>query len=161
MNAIQTHISYLLEKLFEPENRQHRKVINSLIEQNTQILGTYSCCFDFRGETYGSIISGLPVPSLDRTLIPAMVQHMAYRRQVELDYEILTQLLHKLLRPCESSQDIRNALPDCMAALNPGLSSLPRTADEAWTLKDNPRDLRQYQKYLTKIEMYCALKYIY
>jgi hypothetical protein len=40
-------------------------------------------------------------------------------------------------------------------------STMARTRPEAWTVDGSPWDLRLYQKTLTKIHTYCAMKFIY
>jgi len=82
--------------------------------------------------------------------------------KVDLEKQLIKQSLSHLLIPCRSEQDIRDALPDCLSALMPrSIQALPRTNEEAWTIRNDERALRQYRKALPRIEFYSAARLIY
>lgn len=151
-----------LSRAFEFEDRRYQREMNALIDENDQILGRFSYGFNYRGQDYAR--DGYAVKEttiLASPLIPKMVQIVHLRQNVEFDRKLATQLFQKLFEPLVEPQDMRDALPECLAALEPAFTGLPRTREPGWVLAGNPRDHRQFLKIMTKIEMYCALKYVY
>lgn len=157
----QQWVPTMIRELFAPEVKQHNKSIDELIDKNNQLIGAWNPGFNYSGDNYGyGGRYAAHVPALRLELFPTMQRLTSLRKQVDLDRILITQFLHRLLQPCQGTQDVRNALPESMVGLSTFLPSFIRTADPAFTLT-NPRDLRQYEKLLPKIEMYCAMRYIY
>jgi len=154
--------SNLTEKLFQPEIRHFHNQIDGLIEENDRLLGQRSDGFHYRGKNYGR--GGMRVvrtPSLDLQLAPKMSKLLAFQKSVEHDRHMIRQVIFKLLEPCQSLQQIRDALPESLVSLDPLLASHQREQEPGWPLKDRPRDLRQFEKFVEKIETYSAMRYLY
>lgn len=152
----------VMEELAKAELRQHHAAIDALIEKNNARLGARHAGFNYLGDGYGYGGNyAVHVPMLEKEFEPELVQLLGFRNAVVRDMALIKQLLVKLLRPCESVHAIRNALPECLVSLNPTLAAYQRTAPPAGTIRDSPRDLRQYEKLLPRIEMYCAVRLIY
>lgn len=155
-------VRHLVSKLMEPEVRHHIQQVNSLIEENGRLLGKPTNGFNYQGRNWGwdcnPIASG---DNLSLELIPKMARLVQLDKSVDFDKYTITQFLDRMSQPCKTIDDLRNVFPECLVSLESDLSRLPRTRPEAWTIQNNPRDLRQYQKVLTKIETYCAMRLLY
>lgn len=150
----------IIEVLFEPEVRRFNNAINMLIDKNSRFVG-YSNSFNYFGENYGrnGQVGRLGSPALVHGLRQEMAVQIELKKQVEQDKGFISQIISRLLDPCEYSQDIRDALPECLVELTT-LRSIGRLRDPAYTL-NSFRDRHQYKKYLPKIEMYCAVRLLY
>jgi hypothetical protein len=71
------------------------------------------------------------------------------------------QSLVNLFDPCESLQDMRDTLPECLVGCVPRLQQISREKEPAFTIKDNPRAMRQYLKVLPLMESYAAARLIF
>jgi hypothetical protein len=156
-------IDVLMERLFETETQQYQKDINQLIEENQALLKQSTGGFNYLGVSYG--MHGYTYrnsPSLHSSLVPRMSQRLRIQQDVEFGQRMVRLALTKLLQPCLSLQDARDALPECLISLAPGdLPSYPRTRPAAWSIQNNERDLRNYEKALPRIETYCVMKLLY
>ena len=157
-------IDAVVGDLFRIEIDQLVKKFSNLADENDRIRGGFSQGFLYRGLNYGRYGLGpsIDVVPLSPELIEKAQQLVNTRTQVLTDRVFITQILHKLARPCTDRQELRNALPECLINLcAPEWKDLPRTAEPASRIRDNPREFKQYQKALAKIEMYAALRFLY
>lgn len=156
-------LNFLLDKLFEPEDKQYVAQVNSLIEKNNEYLKLVSSGFNYCGKNYGYDGSvTFKAHSLVTPLMPEMARIAALRKIVNFDRALIIQVFSKVLEPCESVQDARDVLPECLVSLDTAMvRDFKRTREPAWNIKDDPRALRQFQKTLTKVESYCAMKFLY
>jgi hypothetical protein len=99
--------------------------------------------------------------SLHRKLHDEMDTLLKDQQQVEMDHKIIGQLLGSLLLPCSSLQDIRDALPNCVVDTLDELKALSRTRPVAFTIQDNERLTRQFEKILPRIEFYSTTRLLY
>jgi len=165
----------LARLIFEPEIRRHGAAIQKLIERNNELSGKYASGFHYLGNDYGQLQFEerfskrelrpkrvrIPLPVLHLDLMAEMELLLQLWHNVEFDHKQIRQFLFKLLQPCETDQDVRNAMPEGVVALEPTLAALDRTAEVAWTLQDDPRALRQWEKVREKISSYCAVRLLY
>ena len=100
-------------------------------------------------------------PPLHQSLVPEMRAILEERQTLERERLQVGQAFTLVLRGCHSFQDIRDALPNGMHELIEGCKMLPRTREEGFTLADNERAQRQYQKLRDKVEFYMASKLLY
>lgn len=166
----QTLAEYFTGYLFQAEVRRLGAWKDKLIKLNNEAKNKQLAGFLYKGKWYQT--SGLPngryekVP-LTFTLGPEMEKYLADENHIKLERQVIGQLLSRLLSPCTTYQDMRDALPDCLAECVPSIRQLSRTREEAWPLRDvieaasYERSLRQYEKLKPKIEMYAATRLIY
>ena len=64
--------------------------------------------------------------------------------------------LRILIRPCSNIDDIRDVLPEAAVRLIPELAGLPRTREEAWTIRDKPIQLQNFKMLKELVEFHVA-----
>lgn len=160
-------IQELLEQLFAADMRHLNKTINTLCAKNKAIKGGMIDGFIYSGIRYlptaGNIIvadRGEAMPTLDRSLYPEMEAHLADKKNIEAERTNIAQMLYRLLKPCKSPQEIRDALPECLVGYLAECKSLPRLREAAYTFAGDERAQRQYEKLLPKIEAYSVAQLI-
>jgi hypothetical protein len=167
---LSTHklITALTGQLFEAEDRRLNGVIVRLNQENKQLTGSRIDGFLYLGQLY--MPTGVNTTVADRhqaktalhkSLIEPMERHLKDRKAVADERRIISQMLLTLLSPCRTAQDIRDTLPECLVNCVSGLVSQPRTREAAYTIQDNPRAMRQYEKLLPKMEVYSAARFLY
>jgi hypothetical protein len=159
-------LNVILDMLFEAEHNQYIKRLNALIEENDKNLGYRTEGFNYLGTCYGRNGKRLTAKGgslLHRLTIPAVSKLMNFKKTLDWDRELIHQTLARMIAPCLTLQELRNVLPECMVNLNPrwDLVKYTRTEDPAYTIKNDPQKFRQYEKILTKIEAYCAMRFLY
>ena len=108
----------------------------------------------------------LKAPKGSRTMLPMQLQgdfNDFYKEKLDTNLQegLISGVMHKLLYPCNSLQEVRDTIPDCVANVCDKLK-VPRVMlRPAFTLGSDERSMRQYEKILPKIEFYCALQLIY
>lgn len=155
-------IENIVMQLFRAETIQHQKQIDSLADRNDQLHKTYSNGFNYLGVNYAR--RGYPIAdggNLHSSLHSEMNELLRFKWDVDSDKNIITQVLYRLTKNCQSLQEYRDALPECLVQFDYRFSGMARTREPAWTLEKGSRTHRQYLKYLTKIETYCAMHLLY
>lgn len=154
-------VTDMINQIFVGETKRLSRVETALVEENHR-LGGPTDWFQFQGRVYSKgktthRIAG-QAPQLDPTLYLAATEHSKDLAQIEIDKRWVQQALVLLLRDCSSLQDLVDALPNSLhatlAAVREGARGLTRTREEAWSIKDNPRALSQYEKLREKMEYY-------
>lgn len=148
-------IDDIITVLRQPEDRRLQASVDQLVARHMEVSGSQVPGFLYRGLPYRhSTASGrLAYAALDPSLYAKVEAHLASKRQVENDLQLMQQALVAVLRPCASEQDYRDAMPECLIhAVVPDMAKLPRERPEAYTLEPGSRAERQYLKALPKIE---------
>lgn len=154
----------LIRQLFEPETRQFRRQVDRLIDDNDALVGQPTEGFNYLGTNYGrdGRTGLMNAVSLDPALMSRMLHLGKFVKQVEHEKQLITQIVFKLITPCSSVQDMRDALPECLVCfVDKWKTHLKRTREPAWTIAHNERDMRQYLQILPKIETYSAMRFLY
>ena len=167
-------IDAILANLFTAEERRLTAFIQAMCRKNQTAYGRQLDGFHYEGVFY--VFEGrrgnLTREVLHESLEPEMRGFKADRDQVFSDKQLIKQCLFALLEPVGADlsgltvsmveQDYRDALPECLAQDLPDWArKLPRTREEAFTIKDNARAMRAYEKALPKIEFYSAARLLY
>lgn len=168
MPLTNTHevIGQVVKSLFHWEFARLAKIQKSLLDRNKDLYPNQPHHgFTYRAEVYD--IEGLP-PRMRRTrvplhpsLAPEMEEFIEDQEKVWTDRHAISQMLYLLLNPCDSKQDVRDALPNCVVDTIEDYRRMPRTKPEAYTLQSNPMHLRQYQKALRRMEFYATARLLY
>lgn len=149
--------------IFSFEQDRYQRGIDDLIRENEKLILEPCVAFNYKGRDYS--LHGLPVSRstiLHNSLIERMIPLDQTRQTLEIDEKLVVQGLEKALAVALNLQDMRDTLPECVVAAIPKiLGGLPRVRLPGCTLQSNPRDHRQYLKIVTKIEMYCGLRFLY
>ena len=159
-------IKTLTDNLFEAEDRRLMRDLSILNQKNKRLSDVKVDGFLYNGEYFlpkdaalRAIGSG--TPALHIILQGDMEYFLADRKTVREEQKFIKQILYTLLSSCKSQQDIRDTLPEFLVGSFPSLSRLPRIEQVAFTIRDNPRAIRQFDKYLPKMEIYSAAKLLY
>ena len=161
-------VTDMINQIFVGEARRLSRLEASLVEENSR-LGSQADWFQFQGRVYSKgpathRIAGQS-PRLDPKLYAAASEHAKDLAQIETDKRWVQQALVLLLRDCTSLQDLVDALPNSLhatlAAVREGAKGLKRSREEAWSLRDNPRAMAQYEKLREKMEFYNISNLVY
>ena len=156
----------LIENLFTPEYRRLDKEIERLDKSNREMKGLERWGFMHAGVVYVPKNSpyrqqGTSYPTLHFALCKQANAFIKDRQTVENDKQMIKQICHLLVHHCDNWQDVRDALPESLVELAPWLNDLGRTKEEAYTIRDDERAMRQYTQLLDKIDFYLATRMIY
>jgi len=166
-------ILHIIDNLFEAEFRRLEKKLTAINIENKQLLLTKIDGFLHLDKFYRPNTGTLMVANKDmyknalhKNLWRMMDEHIEDIKNTNKDKLLVKQTLVFLLSSCIYLQEIRNALPECLvniliAAGYASVSSIKKTAPTAYTIQDNPRALRQYEKILPLMEMYSVTKLLY
>lgn len=159
-------VDLLTNALFVAETRRIGGIIAELTNQNNMQKKTDAIGFRHVGETF--TIPGMkrmgrsPIPTLSFTLSKEGNDLLKERRVLEMDKSLISQVLFKQLYQCNTIQEVRDSLPDCLVALIPELAKIPRNMiDPLWINRNDERAMTQYRKILPKIEMYSVGQLLY
>lgn len=147
----------------EADARRLLELRVGLIKDN-EALGGHPYGFVFQGHHFvlpDVSLRGAKLKTPHSSLVQRAAAYITDEAMVQVETAQIRQILFLLLRSCETSQDIRDAIPESVAELHPILKSLPRTRPEAWTLKDRPVYLNQYKKLRDKIDFYVTARLLY
>ena len=155
----------ILKVLRVPEDRRLASSVDHLVKLHIEVSGTEVPGFLYRGLPFrhtDAPAGRLAYKALHPTLYNEVEKHLASIKNLEDDLQAVGQALLAVVRPCETLQDLRDALPDCLSwAMASELHDLPRTREEAWTLTEGTRQHRQYVKMKPRIEAFCAARLLY
>lgn len=159
-------IQLLLSELFVGEKRRLAKSVTDLINANNELKGEQAAGFLYMGEYYtaeGFRVMGAGTKKL--TLHDSLTQkadwHIRSAQKVADEERLIGQIIFKLLMPCQTLQEMRDTLPDFLAEIIPALKKLPRHNDVGFSLRDDTRGSRQFEKLLPRMEFYAAARLIY
>lgn len=153
----------ILQKLFKAEYRRLAQVIIDLIKKNEEITGPADG-FTYAGNYYAK--QGLPrgkrnYKFLDYSLHSEMDRYLKASKDIVEDQRQISQILMRILAHVFSEQEVRDALPECIIDTVPEVTHLKRTMTEAYTIKNDERAWRQYQKILPRIQFYSVTRLMY
>lgn len=155
----------LLKALFEPEDRRLDLCVQSLDSANREIRKHAKWGFMHMGQVF--IPNNAPYkregsyPPLDFSLSRQGNAFLKDVAQVSNDSQAIKQMMVLLLKPCTSLQEMRDALPETLTSMVPEFRGLTRLNDVAFTIRDDVRAMRQFNKLLDKIDFYVATQFIY
>lgn len=167
MTATSNHqiITTIMDTLLDPEDRRITSWIDQLCRRNQECQPNNVTGFLHAGVYYKP--SHIQVqPDVEKRLLhdslyDEMDMLLRDKAQVDLDRSLIKQSLFALLYPCQTPQDVRDALPDCIASVVPAVGHTPRSGEALWSIQDNERAQRQYAKIEPRLEMYVAARIMY
>jgi hypothetical protein len=158
-------IDDITDTLFAPDKRRIAGWIDRMIGKNEECLGKANIhCFIYNGEFYrqSNVRGHIQFrPALDYSLWDEMDQLLADKKQIEKDRAFVRQALVALLEPCGTIQEVRDALPDCVAETMPQLQGIERRASPMWSIVGNVRAQRQIDKIMPKLELYSIARMMF
>lgn len=158
-------IDDIVKVLFEPDARRIAAWIDRIIKKNEECLGKDNVhCFLYNGDFYrqSNVRGHIQYrPALDYSLWDEMDRLLKDQKQIDLDRSFCKQALVMLLERCMTIQEVRDALPDCVAETMPQLQGIERRFEPLWSIKTNPRAMRQVEKIMPKLEMYSVARMLF
>lgn len=158
-------INVIVSKLFEPEERKNKQIVDELVTSNSMLLKTDATAFKFNGAHYHKSLTlsaaGSTVPELHKDLVPTMLNMLQQIKEIDEDKSAIRQGIGRITRVCLSLPQLRNNLPEALVQLVPELSKYERTGQPADVLKHDERAMIQYRKIETKIMYYATTRLIY
>jgi hypothetical protein len=156
----QQMIQWLVKKLLYPDREMVRKQIDELVENNNLILGASFPGFAYASdyfETGGRILPNIGWdPLLDEKLHPKIVGVADRWRRLENDVMHIDQVFRQLTERCQTWQEFRDALPDCVIQFEDNLRSMPRTQHESY-FQGKPATRFSYEMLLPRLHTYAAM----
>lgn len=161
-------IQVIREDLVKAETRRLNRILVEVNREHRAITMAKHDGFVYNGTFYlpnqPSITHAGPKGRADQvhpTLEKRMQDFEADKKIVVSEAGLISQILFVILDPCTSQQDMRDALPECLVECVEGLSALPRTNQEVWTILSNPRAMRQYEKLHPRMIFYTMARLLY
>ncbi len=154
-------IQHLIKQLFEAEERRLGVDLQKLIDKNNYAYGEKRDCFLYQGNLYGKAVKGMQTRVIHFTLAKEVAEHIADRNVIQRDRERIQQVVFRAIDPCESIQDLRDALPNCLALMLPATANLPRMKPEGHSLEHDHRAKKLWDVMLPRIKMYSSARLIY
>lgn len=149
--------------ILHKEYKNLEKKCDELIKKNAALWGSTELqCFYHQGLFFQShTISGLKAGNPHPSLMGELNEHIQYRNNLKTDRHAIRQLLGLILLPCSSElQDLRDALPDSIVTL--AFKNIPeRTRPALYTIQDNERAMRAYERIMPRIEYYIGMQLLY
>lgn len=152
-----------LKGLFEPEKRRLQDMQDRLVARNQEIVRTNDQGFLYQGDVYyrSKATMHSRLPALAWELCPDMEKLVRERRLFDQEYAIIKQTIVRLLDGSRTTQDQRNAMPECLVSMVPEFNQYERTRTVEECIGDNDMLLRQYQKALTLIQVFSVTRMLY
>lgn len=155
----------LVGKLFEHECRRLNKISDAIVQKNREITDDHPDAFYYGGiyfsDRYTTTRRGAAIGKLDPSLVPEVTEYLVEKKRIRFDQQMVRQALAITLTGIKTIQDLRDALPNQLAEMLEATRRLERTRPEAYTIQDDPRKMKQYQKLREKVEYYSATRLIY
>lgn len=148
--------------LFEHENKRLNTLLDKIMVADANMHpGIFPAGFAYKGETFKrTYYSVKGLQNLHPSLHDQMDHYLADRDVIMADKVKIGSILRAILTPCDSAQDIRDALPECMVQFIAD-KHLPRTRPEAYTIQHQKLVMRQYQMILPRIQFYVSTRLLY
>ena len=156
-------IDHIIKTLFTAEHRRLQATIDKLLVDNKEAYDEPLDGFHYQGVFYRpeGLKGNLRRKVLHQSLHSRMDMHLKDEAAIKLDEQLIRQTLFQLLDPCQSEQDMRDTLPNCLTDTLGPRGNTPREREPAFTIKNNPRAMKQYNKILPKLELYSAARLLY
>lgn len=161
-------IDKIIAKLFEAEDRYSDNLIAELNRQNSEVKKQQFVGFMHMGQRfvlreYRPRFSAArrghrgihALPTLAFSLLEPASHFMKYQTRVDLDKSQIKQLLFGLLHQCNTLQEIRDTLPECLVPLVPEVAGLSRfIQDPCFLIRNDRFVMADYERIISKIEFY-------
>lgn len=175
-------IDAILSTLLTNEENRLTRWLDEIVQSNSEAYHEIRHGFLYEGDAYRpsdfvgakAIQMRMPFGRIKQVLpqtVPLRIIHpdleptiQAYRKDramIDDDRQLMSQTLFRLIDPCSTQQDIRDALPDCLTDTLGSAAKLPRRNEPAFTIADDPRAMKQYLKALPKLQSYSAARLLF
>jgi len=156
-------VAAMVAEIMKDEVTKLHNEMHSLCEMQAAVVGPRETVFLLKGEiisVFEQDVKRNQVKPLHDSLMDMGVTYMRNRDKTNIDIKRITQGLTLLLRDCKTMQGVRDAIPNFLVSMTPGAGKYKRTREEAWTLRDRPMQLVQYEITVDLISKYLANRFI-
>lgn len=155
-------IDALIEELFSAEKRRLNAELEKIIAANGEAYGSPLDAVIYQGNVHVPLNKRSVIRRVVHiTLNPMMQRYVADKATIDKDKQRIRQMLFRVIDPCETLQDLRDALPNCLAPIIPAIAQLDRTKEEGHTVADDPKAKALWDKIMPKIKMYSSTRLLY
>lgn len=155
----------MLKQLFGNDERRLTAWVDRLCKSQQEALGDPKAyAFIYNGTFYrqSNVVGRIDgKKQLAPHLTAEMENFLKDKSAVDNDRAYTKQTLVNLLDGCDTLQDVRDTLPECLVCTLPQLRGLDRKREPACTIQSNPRALRHYVKILPVMEAYAAARLVF
>lgn len=162
-----TNSCNLVKHLFAAEIRRLDGMLIELGKSNDRAIdGQPSAGFMYKGDYFlRADYKNPPAHGERKVLVPDLWDQMGkYQEETSkllMDIHKINQMTFRLVKGCNTAQDIRDALPECLVNVSAEMRQLPRTNQEGWTILGDERAVRQFEKVKPLMEFYSATSLMY
>lgn len=153
-------IKWLVKKLLHPDREMTRKQIDELVDNNNLILGTVNPGFSYQGSWFekgGRIVPNLGWEPALHERLHSQANGVADRwKRLEADVGHIEQVFRQLTERCQTWQDFRDALPDCVIQFESNLRAMERTRHESY-FQGKATSRFSYEMLLPRLHTYAAM----
>lgn len=163
-------VAHIIDCLFAADDRRLENSVRALNTQNSEIKNKAFHGFihlgirfiDPRYKLLSVSLAKHPLPTLSLSLTKELKAFDTDRLKIEQDKAKIRQALVPLMINAVEMQDARDSVPDCVAALVPQFSVLPRMRECITThIRSDQFALKAYEKALPLMEQYSVGALIY
>lgn len=157
-----TNSSAIVKHLFLAELKRLDNTLADLVRDNENLQHVFDTVgFQYQGEFY-KLSNADRIPphgerlALHGSLVERMQRYLDRSGRLLWECTQVNQMVFRLVQGCTTRQDVRDALPECLVAQDKemGLLEFERTRPAAYTLDNDKRAMKQYEKILPIIEYY-------
>lgn len=168
MTIVATHIDWVIDELFSPEDRRYKQMLDAIIKKQQEYVGNTIYGITWQGVIFAlGGFRDLPLqqrPSLHESLWEEMQLLWADRQKILSDKTTITQVMRLALSYCSTCQEARDTLPDCMWArywVKHSTTNFDREFPVGYALRNEPRQHRQFLAAVPLMELYCVTHLMY
>lgn len=161
-------MTVVITHLFKAEHRRLKQYICRIIDLNNEARSTATQAITYEGRIYtkdkNQFLGPIEIPQrplLDQSVIPEMIKFLADEKQIKSDEAKIRQLVGAAICHCETLQEVRDLLPDCMVQYIESLKGVSRQNPIGSPILAFERAHRQYMAIVPKIEMYSVTHLMY
>lgn len=169
-------VDRIISVLFAPEKRRVDRMIVMLNEENGKKKGIVPLGFMHMGNVYVpqdnmhlfKVLhgkqrgAGEKIPTLAFELAAKASEFMADLNVLKADEAKIRQVLYLMIHQANDFQELRDAIPDCIANVMSEFKEVPRKmVDCTYLIRNNWRSVRDYERALPKMEFYAMTALIY
>jgi len=163
-NTLYLLIDYIVTTLLKKDHARLDRILEGFLEQN-HTLGGIKEGFLLEGKFHTLLPPRQQFAIEKRMLHPRLHgevrEYIAERRLIEVEGKTIQQGLSLLVKPCKTTQDLRDALPEDIVDLVPQFKSLSRQRPEAWCLEGSEFQKHQYSAVKDKLMFYITNQMLY
>lgn len=148
VNHVQDLVTALIQQALAQEKVACEEQLKKLVEDNNN-LGGDAAGFLYNGDILSpyqaSVWRGRSILPVDQQLEDRAEAYVTRKSKLDKDQQRIEAGFSVVTSKCRTTQDIRDTLPDTLAALVPAIGELPRTREEDFLFQNNALLKKQFR----------------